>query len=40
MMTDLKFALLRSRRTLVQDTLGATALIVMLMVALHLPGLL
>lgn len=29
----------RSQRTLVQDTLGGAALVVMLLVGLHMPGL-
>lgn len=39
MFSDLKTALFRSHQTLVQDTIGLVALVVMLIVALHLPGL-
>lgn len=37
-MTEIRDALTRCRATLVQDAAGAAALMVMLMVALHLPG--
>lgn len=39
MTKDLKGVLLRSADTLWQDAIGATALIVMLFVGLHLPSL-
>lgn len=35
---EIKTALRRSRDTLVEDAAGAAALVVMLLVALHLPG--
>ncbi len=38
MLTDIKTALTRSQETLLQDAAGAAALVVMLVVALHLPG--
>ena len=38
-MTELKSAIERSSATLIGDFLGAAALVVMLLVALHLPGL-
>ena len=38
MLTDLKSALRRSQFTLLQDAVGAVALMVMLVVALHLPA--
>jgi hypothetical protein len=40
MLNDLKDICLRAGPTLVQDALGATSLIVMLVVGLHIPGLL
>ncbi len=39
MLTQIKTALTRSRNTILQDALGAASLVVMLMVALHMPGL-
>lgn len=39
MLTQIKTALHRSQDTLIQDALGAVSLVVILMVALHLPGL-
>jgi hypothetical protein len=39
MPADLKSVLKRSSPTLIQDAAGAAALVVMLLVALHLPGL-
>lgn len=39
MFTDLKAALTRSSHTLAQDFAGAVALVVILVVGLHLPGL-
>ena len=39
MIDQIRIALHRSRATLLQDTLGGMALVVMLLVALHLPGL-
>lgn len=39
MMTQIKSAFHRSQDTLLQDAFGAAALIVMLVVSLHLPGL-
>lgn len=39
MMTELKEAFVRSSETLVQDFAGAAALVVILVVGLHLPGL-
>ncbi|MFY2826511.1 hypothetical protein [Ruegeria sp. MALMAid1280] len=38
MLTQIKTAISRSQSTLVQDAVGAVSLVVMLMVALHLPG--
>jgi len=38
MLTQIKTALDRSRDTLLQDTVGVTALVIMLLVGLHLPG--
>jgi hypothetical protein len=38
MFSEIKSALYRSHQTLVQDALGLLALIVMLLVALYLPG--
>ena len=39
MLTQIKTALHRSQDTLIQDALGAVSLVVILVVALHLPGL-
>ncbi len=39
MLTELKSILTRSQATLVQDAAGAASLVVILMVALHLPAL-
>jgi hypothetical protein len=39
MISQIRATLERSRDTLLQDAAGAAALIVMLVVALHLPGL-
>ncbi|GGH18967.1 hypothetical protein SAMN05444007_101165 [Cribrihabitans marinus] len=39
MLTQIKSVLSRSQGTLVQDALGAASLVVMLVAALHLPGL-
>lgn len=39
MLTDLTNALLRSRATLTADLAGGAALVVLLLAALHLPGL-
>ena len=39
-MAEFKSALKRADATLLQDAVGASALVVMLLVALHLPGLL
>lgn len=39
MLNQIKNAANASRDTLLQDALGAAALVVMLIVALHLPGL-
>jgi hypothetical protein len=39
MMTQIKTTFRRSQSTLLQDALGAAALVIMLVVALHLPGL-
>lgn len=39
MMTQLKQAFHRSQDSLAGDALGATALVIMLFVGLHLPGL-
>lgn len=38
MISELKAVLTRSRATLVQDAAGAASLVVMMLVALHLPG--
>ncbi|SMO42434.1 hypothetical protein SAMN06265380_101613 [Ruegeria faecimaris] len=38
MLTQIKTTLNRSQSTLLQDAAGAVALVVILMVALHLPG--
>ncbi|WP_269751604.1 MULTISPECIES: hypothetical protein [Pseudophaeobacter] len=38
MMTQLKTTLNNTQSTLLQDALGAASLVVMLVVALHLPG--
>jgi hypothetical protein len=38
MLTQIKTAISRSQSTLLQDALGAVSLVVMLMVALHMPG--
>ncbi|WP_275411521.1 hypothetical protein [Shimia biformata] len=38
MMTQIKTAITNSRETLFADSLGAVALVVMLIVALHVPG--
>lgn len=37
MMTQFRTALYRSRETLLQDAIGAGALVVMLLVGLHVP---
>lgn len=39
MMSDLKDVISRNQATLLQDAAGAAALVVMLIVGLHLPGL-
>lgn len=39
MMTQIKTSFHRSQATLLQDSIGVVALAIMLMVALHLPGL-
>lgn len=39
MMTQIRTTYRRSHATLLQDGLGAAALVIMLIVALHLPGL-
>ncbi|SLN37566.1 hypothetical protein TRL7639_01850 [Falsiruegeria litorea R37] len=39
MLSQIKTALTRSQDTLLQDAAGAASLVVMLVVALHLPGL-
>lgn len=39
MLTQIKTAVSAHRDTLLQDAMGALALVVMLVVALHLPGL-
>ncbi|MEX5728912.1 hypothetical protein Ga0609869_002265 [Rhodovulum iodosum] len=39
MLTELKTVIARSQATLLQDAAGAAALMVMLVVGLHLPGL-
>lgn len=38
MLAQIKSALSRSQATLLQDAVGAASLMVMLLVALHLPG--
>ncbi|SPF76257.1 hypothetical protein ALP8811_01259 [Aliiroseovarius pelagivivens] len=38
MLNDVKIALSRSSATIVSDTLGAISLLVLLLGALHLPG--
>ncbi|WP_269150150.1 hypothetical protein [Ruegeria lacuscaerulensis] len=38
MLTQIKTAISRSHATLLQDAAGAVSLVVILMVALHLPG--
>ena len=38
MMTQIKTVIRNSRDTLFQDILGAAALVVMMLVALHVPG--
>ncbi|SHJ25663.1 hypothetical protein SAMN05444000_106149 [Shimia gijangensis] len=38
MMTQIKNVIRNSRSTLIQDSFGAVALIVMMLVALHVPG--
>ncbi|MDX1743035.1 MAG: hypothetical protein R3186_05500 [Ruegeria sp.] len=38
MLTQIKTTLSRSQSTILQDAAGAVSLVVMLMVALHLPG--
>ncbi|AMY69206.1 hypothetical protein [Frigidibacter mobilis] len=38
MFAEIKSVLLRSRDTLIEDAAGAVALMVMLVVGLHLPG--
>ncbi|MEX0279972.1 MAG: hypothetical protein AB3N13_02145 [Arenibacterium sp.] len=38
MFSELKSALFRSHQTLLPDAIGLVALVVMLLVALHLPG--
>ena len=38
MLTDLKNVLKRSSATIVQDIIGATSLVVVLVATLHLPG--
>ncbi|MEY8827580.1 hypothetical protein AB9K34_04050 [Sedimentitalea sp. XS_ASV28] len=38
MMNQIRTALRRTQDTLLQDAIGAGALVVMLVVALHLPG--
>ncbi|SMR71844.1 hypothetical protein SAMN04488030_1179 [Aliiroseovarius halocynthiae] len=38
MLNDVKIALSRSHTTIVSDTLGAISLLVLLLGALHLPG--
>lgn len=39
MLTQIKTVIARSQDTLLQDIIGASALVVMLLVGLHLPGL-
>ncbi|MCW9042953.1 MAG: hypothetical protein OQK05_06380 [Pseudopelagicola sp.] len=38
MMTQIRTAIRNSRATLFQDALGGVALVVMMLVALHVPG--
>ncbi|SLN70913.1 hypothetical protein [Ruegeria meonggei] len=38
MLTQIKTAISRSQSTIVQDAVGAVSLVVMLVVALHMPG--
>ena len=38
MMTQIRTVIRNSRATLVQDALGGVALVVMMLVALHVPG--
>ncbi|WP_263618871.1 hypothetical protein [Ruegeria profundi] len=38
MLTQIKMTLSRSQSTILQDAVGAVSLVVMLMVALHIPG--
>ncbi|SDC15787.1 hypothetical protein SAMN04488239_101314 [Ruegeria marina] len=38
MMTQIKIVLSRSQDTLLQDAIGAASLLVILLVALHMPG--
>lgn len=38
MLKDIRTVMRRSQSTLLQDAIGASALVVMLMVALHIPG--
>ncbi len=38
MMTQIKTVIRNSRTTLVQDAFGAGALVVMMLIALHVPG--
>lgn len=38
MLTQIKMTLSRSQSTILQDAAGALSLLVMLMVALHIPG--
>jgi hypothetical protein len=38
MMTQIKTVIRNSRTTLIQDAIGGVALIVMMLVALHVPG--
>ncbi|CAD0185686.1 hypothetical protein RUESEDTHA_02581 [Ruegeria sp. THAF57] len=38
MLTQIKTAITRSQSTILQDAAGAVSLVVILMVALHLPG--
>lgn len=40
MLSQIKIAFVRSRATLIQDAAGATALVVMLLAGLNLPGVL
>lgn len=39
MMTQIKSAIRNSQGTLIQDAIGVGALVVMMIVALHIPGL-